>query len=79
MQPPPRLEPRLAVEQWPFEDASLTLYTRPVAPHGPVVLLVHGWGGHAGQMLALADQLAAHRACAPCSSRCRRTAAAAAR
>jgi pimeloyl-ACP methyl ester carboxylesterase len=47
------------IEQWPFEDASLTLYSRPVAPHGPVVLLVHGWGGHAGQMLALADQLAA--------------------
>lgn len=47
------------IEQWPFEDASLTLYSRPVAPHGPVVLLVHGWGGHAGQMLALADQLGA--------------------
>ena len=31
------------VETWPFEDASLTLYTQPVAPHGPVVLLVHGW------------------------------------
>jgi pimeloyl-ACP methyl ester carboxylesterase len=47
------------IEQWPFEDASLTLYSRPAAPHGPVVLLVHGWGGHAGQMLALADQLGA--------------------
>ncbi|WP_332775869.1 alpha/beta fold hydrolase [Polaromonas sp.] len=47
------------IEQWPFEDASLTLYSRPIAPHGPVVLLVHGWGGHAGQMLALADTLAA--------------------
>ena len=47
------------IEQWPFEDAGLTLYSRPVAPHGPVVLLVHGWGGHAGQMLALADQLSA--------------------
>ena len=47
------------IEQWPFEDASLTLYSRPVAPHGPVVLLVHGWGGHAGQMLALAGQLSA--------------------
>ncbi len=42
---------------WPFENASITLYSRPVAPHGPVVLLVHGWGGHAGQMLALADRL----------------------
>jgi pimeloyl-ACP methyl ester carboxylesterase len=47
------------IEQWPFEDASITLYSRPVAPAGPVVLLVHGWGGHAGQMLALADQLSA--------------------
>jgi pimeloyl-ACP methyl ester carboxylesterase len=51
--------PEWHIEQWPFEDASLTLYSRPVAPHGPVVLLVHGWGGHAGQMLALAGQLGA--------------------
>lgn len=47
------------IEQWPFEDASVTLYSRPVAPAGPVVLLVHGWGGHAGQMLALAEVLSA--------------------
>ncbi|MBA4327979.1 MAG: lysophospholipase [Polaromonas sp.] len=46
-----------ALSTLPFEDASITLYSRPVAPHGPVVLLVHGWGGHAGQMLALADRL----------------------
>lgn len=45
------------IEQWPFEDASVTMYSRPVAPAGPVVLLVHGWGGHAGQMLALAEVL----------------------
>ena len=45
------------VERWPFESASLTLYSQPIAPHGPVVLLVHGWGGHAGQMLALANAL----------------------
>lgn len=51
--------PAWQLEQWPFEDASLTLYSRPIAPQGPVVLLVHGWGGHAGQMLALADTLAA--------------------
>src|SRR3954471_16290637 len=47
------------IEQWPVEDASLTLYSRPAAPDGPVVLLVHGWGGHAGQMLALAGKLSA--------------------
>ena len=47
------------IEQWPFEDASVTMYHRPVAPAGPVVLLVHGWGGHAGQMLALAEVLSA--------------------
>ncbi len=51
--------PEWHIEQWPFEDASVTLYSRPVAPAGPVVLLVHGWGGHAGQMLALADQFSA--------------------
>lgn len=46
------------VEQWPFEDATLTVYARPVAPHGPVALLVHGWGGHAAQLRALAETLA---------------------
>jgi len=50
---------RWRTERWPFESASLTLYSQPVAPHGPVALLVHGWGGHAGQMLALANALAA--------------------
>lgn len=45
-------------EHWPFENAGLTVYSRPVAPHGPVALLVHGWGGHAGQLRALADSLA---------------------
>ncbi|MDB5751910.1 MAG: hypothetical protein JWP65_2331, partial [Ramlibacter sp.] len=29
-------------EHWPFEDADLAVYSRPVAPHGPVALLVHG-------------------------------------
>jgi pimeloyl-ACP methyl ester carboxylesterase len=47
------------IEAWPFEASSLTLYSQPAAPHGPVALLVHGWGGHAGQMLALAQTLAA--------------------
>lgn len=45
------------VDRWAFEDASLTVYARAVAPHAPVVLLVHGWGGHARQMLPLADAL----------------------
>jgi len=45
-------------ERWPFEEASITVYSQPVAPHGPVVLLVHGWGGHARQMLPLAEALA---------------------
>ena len=47
------------IEAWPFEDSGLTLYSQPAAPHGPIALLAHGWGGHAGQMLALADALAA--------------------
>lgn len=46
------------IERWPFEDASLTVYSQSAAPHGPVVLLLHGWAGHAGQMLALAQSLA---------------------
>lgn len=45
------------IESWPFEDASVTLYSQP--SNGPVVLLVHGWGGHAGQMRPIADALAA--------------------
>jgi len=46
------------IEHWPFEDASMTVYSQAVAPHGPVVLLIHGWGGHARQMLPLAEALA---------------------
>ena len=46
------------VEQWPFEDASLAVYAPRVAPQAPVALLVHGWGGHAGQLRLLADSLA---------------------
>jgi pimeloyl-ACP methyl ester carboxylesterase len=46
------------IERWPFEQAGVTVYSRPVAPHGPVVLLVHGWGGSARQMLPLAEALA---------------------
>lgn len=51
-------DPRWHIEVWPFENASLTVYSMPVAPHGPVALLVHGWGGHARQMLPLAESLA---------------------
>lgn len=48
------------IEHWPFEDAQLTVYSQPAAPHGPVALLVHGWGGHARQLLPLAESLAQH-------------------
>lgn len=46
------------IEHWPFENADLTVYSLPAAPHGPVALLAHGWGGHARQMLPLAESLA---------------------
>jgi pimeloyl-ACP methyl ester carboxylesterase len=46
------------VMQWPFERDQLTVYTPAAAPHAPVALLVHGWGGHARQLLPLADSLA---------------------
>ncbi len=49
--------PHWRVEAVPFERASLTLYL-PAAAHGPLALLVHGWGGHAGQLLPLAEALA---------------------
>lgn len=45
------------IEQWPFEEASVTLYDASV--DGPTVLLAHGWGGHAGQVKALATGLMA--------------------
>ncbi len=45
------------VERWPFEDAEITLY-RHHAAQGPTALLLHGWGGQAGQMQRLADALA---------------------
>jgi pimeloyl-ACP methyl ester carboxylesterase len=48
------------IERWPFERADLTLYRDcTVGGEAPAVLLVHGWGGHAGQMLPLASALAA--------------------
>jgi pimeloyl-ACP methyl ester carboxylesterase len=49
------------VEQWPFERAGVTLYTpEGVDEDAPVALLVHGWGGHARQLLQLAESLARH-------------------
>ena len=50
-------------EAWSFEKASLGLYHLATQDSGaesaPLVLLVHGWGGHAGQMLTLAEAVAA--------------------
>lgn len=45
------------IEQWPFENASVTLYAPTNSPPDHVALLLHGWGGHAGQMMALAESL----------------------
>jgi pimeloyl-ACP methyl ester carboxylesterase len=46
-------------ERWPLEDAEITHYSPAAQPHGPTVLLLHGWGGQARQMLPLAAALAA--------------------
>ncbi|MGE8199930.1 MAG: alpha/beta fold hydrolase [Variovorax sp.] len=50
-------------EGWAFEDAGVGIYHLAAQDSGaesaPVVLLVHGWGGHAGQMLPLAQAVAA--------------------
>ena len=54
-----RRQPALAAWRatpWPFEQSSITVYEPPGAP-GPVVLLLHGWGGHAAQLLPLAQAL----------------------
>ena len=52
------------VERWPFENAEVTLYrlksaSLSPATARPTALLLHGWGGHARQMQALAETLAA--------------------
>jgi len=49
---------RWKISHWRFEDAQLTLYAPAAAPQAPLALLVHGWGGHARQLLPLADALA---------------------
>jgi pimeloyl-ACP methyl ester carboxylesterase len=47
-------------ETWAYENASVGVYVPAVVPmDAPLVLLVHGWGGHAGQMLPLARAMAA--------------------
>ena len=45
------------VEHWPFEAGTMAVYRRTEAPGTPrpTVLLVHGWAGHAQQMLPLAE------------------------
>lgn len=48
------------IEHWPFGDAEITLYRLAGAnADAPRVLLLHGWGGYARQMLPLAQTLAA--------------------
>jgi len=59
-----RRQPALAhwdAHDWPFEQASVTLYQRRGENRGPTVLLLHGWGGHAAQMLPLAQAMAEER------------------
>jgi pimeloyl-ACP methyl ester carboxylesterase len=58
LSPRPRWDSSWRIESWPFENASLTVYSPAAAPHAPVALLVHGWGGSAAQMLPLAQSLA---------------------
>jgi pimeloyl-ACP methyl ester carboxylesterase len=45
------------IDAWPFENASLAVHALWAPADAPTVLLVHGWGGHAGQMRALAEGL----------------------
>lgn len=47
------------VLHWPFEGVRVAMHRRDDLPAGrPVVLLVHGWAGSAGQMRRLGDVLA---------------------
>jgi len=45
------------IEQWPFESATLAVHAHWGPADAPVVLLVHGWGGHADQLRPLAQAL----------------------
>lgn len=45
------------IESLPFEGSHLTLHMPAGTASGPTALLLHGWGGHAHQMSALADSL----------------------
>lgn len=55
-----RLPDTWRVERWPFERTEIAAYRRTdLEPGRPVVLLVHGWAGHAMQMHGLAQTLAA--------------------
>lgn len=72
--PPKWLQRRVAwgvhwqIQSWPFERASITVYRyqaatscdsrMTVTSSRPHVLLMHGWGGSAAQMLPLANALA---------------------
>jgi pimeloyl-ACP methyl ester carboxylesterase len=52
------------IERSPFENVSITLYryekdAKPTPQSMPTALLVHGWGGQAGQMLPIAKALIA--------------------
>lgn len=45
------------IEVWPFENTNLAVHSLWGPADAPVVLLMHGWGGHAGQMRPLAQAL----------------------
>lgn len=48
------------VSHWPFEGVQVAMHRRGDLPSGrPVVLLVHGWAGHAAQFRRIGDVLAA--------------------
>jgi hypothetical protein len=54
------------IERSVFENASITLYRYEKEPKPMrAALLVHGWGGHAGQMLPIAKALIARTKASP--------------